>query len=145
MVSLHCRLLDRAVYSFDLAIGPRVIWLGEVVLNSICFADHVEPHLPRICSVPVAGLFGELDTIVSEDPMNEIRDSFEQMFEEFQRCLAIRLFHESGDCKLAGPVYANKELWLSLRRLDPSYIDMEIANGIVFELLPLRLVALDIR
>jgi len=110
MVSLHCRLLDRAVHSLDLAIGPRMIWLGQAVLNSICLADHVEPHLPRICSVPVAGLFGELDTIVSEDRMDAIRDSLEQMFEEFSRCLAIRLFHEPGNCKLAGPVYANKEI-----------------------------------
>ena len=110
MISLHCRLLDRAVHSLDLAIGPRMIWLGQAVLNSICLADHVEPHLPRICSVPVAGLFGELDTIVSEDRMDAIRDSLEQMFEEFPRCLAIRLFHEPGNCKLAGPVYANKEI-----------------------------------
>ncbi len=77
MVSLHCRLLDRAVHPLDLAIGPRVVWLGPPVLNPIYLADHIEPHLPRICSVPVAGLFGELDTIVSEDRMGAIRDSHE--------------------------------------------------------------------
>ena len=110
MVSLHCRHFDRAVHSLDLSIGPWVIWLGQAVLNSICLADYVESHLPRICSVPVAGLFGELDTIVSDDRMDAIRDSLEQMFEEFPRCLPIRVFHGSGDCKLAGPVYANKEI-----------------------------------
>ena len=80
------------------------------MLNSICLADHVEPHLPRICSVPVVGLFGKLDTIVTEDHMDAIRDSLEEMFEEFPRCFAIRFFRESGDFKLAGPVYANKEI-----------------------------------
>jgi len=42
--------------------------------------------------------------------MDAIRDSLEEMFEEFPRCFAIRFFRESGDFKLAGPVYANKEI-----------------------------------
>ena len=40
------RLLDGAVHSFDLAIGPRMVWLGQAVLDLICLTDHVEPHLP---------------------------------------------------------------------------------------------------
>ena len=52
----------------------------------------------------------KLDHIVSESRMDAIRDSLEQMFEEFPSCFEIRPFHESGDCKLAGPVYANKEI-----------------------------------
>ena len=91
MVSLHCRLLDRAVHSLDLAIGPRMIWLGQAVLNFICLADHVEPHLPRICSVPVAGLFGELDTIVSEDRMDAIRDSLELVLSRLRSGLLTHL------------------------------------------------------
>lgn len=46
MVSLHCRLLDRSVHSLDLAIGPRMVWLGQAVLDPIRLADDVEAHLP---------------------------------------------------------------------------------------------------
>ena len=57
-----------------------MIWLGQAVLSFICLTDHVEPHLRRICSVPVAGLFGNLDAIVSEDRMDAIRGNLEQVF-----------------------------------------------------------------
>ena len=40
------RLLNGAVHSFDLAIGPWMVWLGQSVLDAICLADHVEAHLP---------------------------------------------------------------------------------------------------
>ncbi|SDF94150.1 hypothetical protein SAMN04488117_10927 [Celeribacter baekdonensis] len=30
---------------FDLAIGPRMVWLGQAVRDLTCLADHVEPHL----------------------------------------------------------------------------------------------------
>ena len=79
LISFHRRVLDRAVHSLDLAIGPRVVWLGQSMLDPIGVADHVEAHLPRVCCVPVAGLLGELDAIVGQDRMNAIRDSLEQM------------------------------------------------------------------
>ena len=40
------RFLDGAVHSFDLAIGPWMVWLGQAVFDLICLTDHVEPHLP---------------------------------------------------------------------------------------------------
>ena len=67
VASFHCRLLDRSVHPLDLAIGPRMVWLGQAVFDPICFADHVEAHLPRVCCVPVSGLLGELDDVVSQD------------------------------------------------------------------------------
>lgn len=102
-----CRLLDGAVRSFDLAIAPRMVWLGQAVLDPVGLADHVEAHLPRLCCVPVAGLLGELDAVVSKDRVDAIGDGLEEMFEELPRGLAIRLFHELGDCKSAGPVNAH--------------------------------------
>jgi len=40
------RLLDGVVNSFDLAIGPRMVWLVEAVLDPVRLTDHVGPHLP---------------------------------------------------------------------------------------------------
>ena len=141
---LRRHLLDRAVNSFDLAIGPWVVWFGQPMLDLIGLADHVELHLPRIRGVTITRLLGELDA-VGQDRMNAIRDGFAQMFEELPGRPAIHLVHELGDGKLAGPVNAHKEPELALHRLNLSDVDVKKANGVSLEQLPLRLVALDIR
>ena len=41
--------LERAVHSFDLAVGPWVMWLGEAVLDTVLSADAVE-HMQSIAS-----------------------------------------------------------------------------------------------
>jgi len=58
------RLLDGAVHPFDLPVGPWMVRLGEPVLDVVGLADHVEAHLTGPGGVPVAGLLGELDTVV---------------------------------------------------------------------------------
>ena len=50
--------LDRSIYPFNLAIGPRMVGFGEPVLDPVGFTDHVETHLPRIGGVSVPGLLG---------------------------------------------------------------------------------------
>jgi hypothetical protein len=59
--------------------------------------------------------------------MNAIWDRLEQMFEELPSGFAIRLFDELGDCKLAGPVNAHKEVELAFRSLNLCDADMEKA------------------
>jgi hypothetical protein len=60
VVAPNRSFFDRAVHSFDLTIGPRVVWLGRSVLDPVYLADHVEAHLSRICCVLVARLLREL-------------------------------------------------------------------------------------
>ena len=145
VVSLDRRFLDGPVHALDLTIGPRVVWPGQSMLDPNCLADHVEAHLARICFVPVPGLLGELDAIVGQDRMNAIRDGLEQMFEEFPHDLAICLFHELRDSKFAGPVNAHKEIELSFHGLNLGDVDVKKADGGALELLPLWLVAFDVR
>ena len=47
VVALDSGVLNRAVHPFDLAIGPRMVWLHQLVLYPVCFADHVEAYLRR--------------------------------------------------------------------------------------------------
>ena len=58
------RVFNRAVHALDLPVRPRVVWLGQAMLNAICSANHVKPHGPGIGRVPVAGLLTKLDPIV---------------------------------------------------------------------------------
>ena len=94
-------LFDRAVHALDLAIGPRVVGLGEPVLDAVGLTDHVEAHRPGIDGVAVPGLLGELDAIISEDRVDAIRDDLEQMFEELPRRFPVGLLEQLRDSELA--------------------------------------------
>ena len=90
------RLLDGAVHPLDLTIGPRVVRLGEPVLDVVRFADHIEAHLTRPGGVTVARLVGELDPVVSQDRMDSVGHSFQQVFEELPRRSPISLVDQTG-------------------------------------------------
>ena len=64
------RILNGAVHSFDLTIGPWRVRCGQPVFNLICRADHVEAHGPRIDCVPVAGLVCKLDAPSRPHPLD---------------------------------------------------------------------------
>ena len=69
--------------------------------------------------------------------MDAIVDSLEQMFEELPPGLAIRLFHELGNCKFAGPINTHEEVELALCRLNLGDVDMKEANRVSLEPLSL--------
>ncbi len=139
------RLLDRPVHSLDLTIGPRMVWLGQAVLDPICLADHIEAHLARIRCVPVPGLLGELDAIVGQDRVDAVGNLLEQVLKKFPGCLAIGLFDKLGDRELAGSINAHKEIELSFLSLNLGDVDVEEADRVTFERLALWFVPLDIR
>ena len=66
VIPFYGRVFNRAVHALDLPVRPRVVWLGQAMLNAICSADHVEPHGSGIGCIPVARLFTELDPIVRQ-------------------------------------------------------------------------------
>ena len=42
VVALNGRLLERSVHPFNLAVGPRMIWLRQPMLDAVRIAEHVE-------------------------------------------------------------------------------------------------------
>jgi hypothetical protein len=78
----HRRFFDRAVHPLNLAIGPRLVGLGQPVLDVVGFADHVEAHRPRVDGVAVPGLVCELDAVIGQFGMDPIRHGFEQVLQE---------------------------------------------------------------
>ena len=138
-------VLDRPVHPLDLAVRPRVVRLGQPVLDPIGFADHVEAHRPRIDGVPVPGLLGELDAVVGQYGVDLTGNGFEQMLEEFPGSLSISRFNKLSDRKLGSSVDADEEKKLSFSGLHLGNVEVEEADGVALEFLPLGLVALDIR
>ena len=59
MVAFDHGFLDGPVHLFDLAVGPRVLYLAQAVLDIVLVADPVENVVESIC----VGVIGELDTL----------------------------------------------------------------------------------
>ena len=146
VIAMNGRLFDRAVHALNLAIGPRMPWLGEPVINvmngtgvfegmapeEFAFSD----HLLDVSRRP-ALTFGvsELNAIVCEDRVNLVGNGLNKVQQELfgdGSCCPVVEFHID---KLAGPVDGNKEMKLAFCRSHFGNVDMEIANRISLELL----------
>ena len=138
-------VLDGSFHSLDLALGPRVVGLGQGVLNSIGFTDHVETHLPRIDCVPVPGQLSELDAIIGQNSVNLVWHGLEHMLEKLPSGAPVSLFNELGHGELTGSVDSHEEVKLALSSLHLRNIDVEEPNRVAFEFLTPGLVPLDIR
>lgn len=73
----HRRFFDRAVYPLvplsgrrlpaiakRKAIGPRMVELGQPMLNAVRLINHVEAHWPGVDGVAVPGLLNEVNSII---------------------------------------------------------------------------------
>lgn len=145
VIAFDGRILDRPVHPFDLAIGPWMVRFSQSVFYFICLVDHVEAHRPRINCVPVPRLLCELDAIVRENGVDFVRNGFQQVLKKLPCGLAICFLNQLRHRKLAGAINGNKEMELAFLGSNLCDIDMELANRIALELLPLRLVACDVR
>jgi hypothetical protein len=101
------RLFNRAVHPFDLAIGPRMVWLRQAVFNPIGFANHVKAHCPRIDGIAVPQLLGELEAVVRENGIDLIGHGFEHVLQELPSSAPASFFYELGHSELGGAVNAD--------------------------------------
>ena len=67
VVSLHRCILDGVAHPLYLAIGPRVIWFGQAMLDPVRLTDHIKPHLAESHADAIPRLLCELDTIIGQD------------------------------------------------------------------------------
>ena len=137
-------VLESAVHPLDLSIGPRMVRFGQSVFNLIRRTDHVEAHRPRIGCVPVSGLVCELDPVVRKNGMYFVQNGFERVFKKLPRCLAVCFVDQLRDGAFAGPINGYEEIELAFLRSHLGNVDVEIADWISFEPLPLGFVACDI-
>ncbi len=141
MEAFYRCLLDCSVHPFDLTIGPGMVDLGEPVLDAVLVADAIKDVVEGVCMVSV---IGELDAVVGKHRMQSVGNGHDQITQELGGCHLAGLFDQAGEGELAGPVDGHKAVELALSGLDLSDADVKEPNGIAFEALPLRLVALDI-
>jgi hypothetical protein len=102
--ALHRRLVNREVHPLDLAVGPRLVGLGQPVLDSVGFADHVEARWTGIDGVAVPGPLGKLDAIVNQYGVDPIRHGFEYVLRELATSFPVSGCNELSDNEFACPV-----------------------------------------
>lgn len=143
--ALDGRVLDRAVHPLNLAVGPRVVGFGQSVFDPVRLADHVEAHWPGVDGVPVAVLLGELDAVVGENLVDLVGHHLEHVLEELPGRLSVSCCNQLSNGELGCPVDADEQIELPFTGLHLHDIDVEEADGVALEPLPLRLFTLDIR
>lgn len=84
MISPHGGFLEGSVHALDLAVGPRVIGLGEAVFDVMLPADAVKGMQPvsRRRSRPMLWHIAELHAIVGQNGVNSVRHRSDQGFEK---------------------------------------------------------------
>jgi hypothetical protein len=83
VVALDRRILDRAVHPLDLTVGPRMVYLGQPVLNIVLGTDAIEDVREGI---GILLAVGELDAIFGQDDVDVVGDCCDQIPQEL-RCL----------------------------------------------------------
>ncbi len=131
VVALGGGLLDGAVHSLDLAVGPRVVGLGKPVLDIVGATDLVETvDTPAGgLAVAVLGQLSELNAVVGQQRVDPVRDHLEQFFQELSGCRPGSLVVEPGHGELRGSVNGYEEIELALTRAHPGNIHVKKPMG----------------
>jgi hypothetical protein len=149
------RILDGAVHSFDLTVGPWMPWFRGSVLDVVlrtgelegmgaeylagghCLADF------RHSRTTSAGR-GELDAIVGQHRVDPVRHGLDQMAQEVAGDARDRLLVQFDEGELAGAVDGDEEVEFALLGADLGDVDVEVADWVALELALVRLVAVDL-
>ena len=146
-VSLHRSVLDGSVHALDLPVGPGMVRLGQSVFDAMSETEPVE-GMPTEASgrpLPVLRQVGEVDAVISEHGVDAIWNGLDESFEEGGGSSHVGLFNQIHNNKLRGPVDRNEQVELAFGGPHLGQIDVEEADRIGIELLPLGFVAFDVR
>ena len=109
-------IFDGPVHALDLTIGPRVVWLGQAILDAMLCTNAIEQMAckPRCGSIAVAWRMAELDTVVGQDGMQPVWKSVDQIAEKLASDHAGGLGLEPGEDELGCSVDANEQMEFAL-------------------------------
>ena len=137
-------LFQGSVHALNLAIGPRVIWLGQTMFDAIFTTDAIE-HVDAVLrgrAIAVLGHVAELNAVVGQHGVDFVGNSSDDVLKEGGSDLSVSLLVEFDDREFAHAIYGDEHIELAVAGSDLGDVDVEIANRIVFEPL-LGFVALD--
>lgn len=141
VIALDGRVLEGAIHPLDLTVSPGMIDFRQPVLDAMLFTDAVEQMLE---SPFILQAIGELDAVVREDDMNAVGHGSGQTAEELTGRGAGLVRMQLGVSELRRAVDGDKQVEPSLRGVNLGDVHMEVADGVLSELLLRWLVTFDI-
>ena len=140
MERLNGRLFDGSVHAFCLTVRPRVIRLGELVLDAVLIADAIENVGAEISpGRPVAVLWqiGERHAVVGQHGVDCIRECVDRAAQEIGAVHLAGGVAELDVGELRDPVDGEEHVELALGQAQLADVDVDVANGRLGELAPL--------
>ena len=131
----HGGVLDGTVHALDLAIGPRMLWLGQPVVDigegagvfeRVCSERLLaRDHLADLGWGPGIALgIGEVDAVIGQHRMDLVGHGLNQGAQEVgrgaRRCLGVQL----SEGELAGAVDSDEEVELAFGGLHLGDVDV---------------------
>ena len=148
------RFLESSIHALDLPVGPGMFRFGPAMLDGVLFAGigegvHTEEERRSCCDLFLRQnrfrcVVDEVGAVVGEHRVNGVGNRGDQGSEEVASDAPGSALMQLGIRKLAGSINGYKEIEFALLGPDLGDIDMEVADGILLELLLCRLAALDL-
>ena len=139
-------------------LTPRVVRLGEAVLDVVGLADHVKAALARAGGVPVARQVGELDAAchwartrgafdgsIGERHVGLVRAPLRAALPGQRRQWAGWLIRRAAPRRTQRSIDGHEQVELALLRAHLGYVHVDVAERVGLERAPSRLVAFPVR
>jgi hypothetical protein len=137
-------VLDRAVHSLDLTIGPWMLRLCQPMIDVVLSAGVFEGVRPNGFSRLQGGLDvrrgrtrvawrGEVGSVVGEDRVDLVGDGGDQAAQEVSRGLSGHFFMHLDEGELRGSVDGDEKIQFSLSGSNFGDVDMKLADRIGLE------------
>lgn len=142
VIAAHGRLFQGSVHALDLPIRPGMIDLCETMLDAM-FVTYAVENVVEGVFMPL--LIGELNTVVGQNGMYFIRHDSNEVAQELSGLHLSTFLMQLGIGELGGAIYRHEQAEFAFLRVYFGNVDMEVADGILFELLLRGLVAFHFR
>lgn len=150
------RILDGAVHSLDLTVGPRMAGFGQTMLDIEISASHLEGMATKrhfvlahgfdvIRRPAIAGWVGEMSAVVGQHGMDFVRHSYSKRTKEVSGDAPGCFLNQLGEGEFGRPINGHEEIKLAFRRMHLRNVNVKVADRIALELLLRLLVAFDTR
>lgn len=148
--------LDGPTHALDLAVGPRMLGLGQTVIDVVLGAGILEGVSPEALAighclldlrdgVAASARRREVDAIVGENGMDLVRHRLNEMQKEVGRGSGCRLLMRLDEGELRRSIDGDEEMQLALFGAHFGNVDVEVADRVGLELAFGALAILDVR
>ena len=130
VIPFDSRFLDGAVHAFDLSIGPRMPRFGQAMFDPMPPAGAVEwmAAMAGCGSIPVLRQISELNTVIGQDCVDVVGDSFGQGVLEGCGGHCIGAIVDLDISELRCPIDGDIKVEFACGCADFRQVDMEVAN-----------------